>query len=266
MAPRAGRAGRAQPRVEALIELPAGATLAWLVGAALASGLARGFSGFGAGLIFMPLASAAVGLRLAAPLMLLLEMLAVVSLVRGAWHVAPRAEVVPLSLGLLIGTPLGIWVLATGDTLALRWGVSLVILGLLGLLVSGWRLRGAHGVAVPVAFGAVGGVLAGIATISGPPAMAYLLGRDLPKREMRAIFNLYLSVGDLLALAGCLLAGLVGAAVLGPLLVTAPLYAGGIWLGSRMFGLASEVTFRRLCYAMIAVAALLSLPIWDGMR
>ena len=246
--------------------LPAGATLAWLVAAAIVSGLARGFSGFGAGLIFMPLAAAAVGMRLAAPLMLLMELLAIASLVRGAWHVAPRQETVPLVGGLALGTPLGIWVLATADALSLRWGVALVILGLLGVVMSGWRLRGQHGPGVPVAFGAVGGLLAGIATISGPPAMAYLLGRDLPKLQVRAIFNLYLSAGDLLALAGCVAAGLVGWAVVGPLLVTAPLYGLGIWAGSRMFGLASELTFRRICYAMIAVAALLSLPIWDGMR
>jgi uncharacterized membrane protein YfcA len=205
-------------------------------------------------------------MREAAPLMLLLEMVAVASLVRGAWHVAPRAEVVPLSLGLILGTPLGILVLANADALALRWGVAFVILGCLALLMSGWRLRGAHGPAVPVAFGAVGGVLAGIATISGPPAMAYLLGRDLPKQQVRAIFNLYLSVGDLAALLGCVLAGLVGPQVIGPLLVTGPLYAFGIWAGSHMFGLASEVTFRRACYGLIAAAALLSLPIWDGMR
>ena len=236
------------------------------MGAALVAGLARGFSGFGAGLIFMPLAAAALGMRLVAPLMLLLELLAIASLVRGAWPVAPKREVGLLCLGLALGTPLGIWVLATADALALRWGVAVVIILLLGLVMSGWRLRGVQGPAVPVAFGTVGGILAGIATISGPPAMAYLLGREMPKREMRAIFNLYLSAGDLFALAGCLAAGLVGWAVVGPLLVTGPLYGFGIWAGSRMFGLASELTFRRICYVLIAAAALLSLPIWDGMR
>lgn len=234
------------------------------MGAALVSGLARGFSGFGSALIFIPLTASVLGVRQAAPLMLLLELLAIVSLVRGAWHVAPRRETVPLVAGLVLGTPLGVWVLATADALALRWGVAAVILAMLGLVMSGWRLRGAHGAAVPVAFGTVGGVLAGIATISGPPAMAYLLGRDLAKREVRAIFNLYLSAGDILALLGCLLAGLVGPALLGPLAVTAPLYGFGIWCGSRMFGLASELTFRRICYGLIAAAALLSLPIWDA--
>jgi hypothetical protein len=33
-----------------------------------------------------------------------------------------------------------------------------------------------------------------------------------------------------------------------------------------MFGLASDLTFRRVCYGMIALAALIGLPLWDGMR
>ena len=32
-----------------------------------------------------------------------------------------------------------------------------------------------------------------------------------------------------------------------------------------LFGLASEATFRRVCYAMIAAAAFVSLPIFDGL-
>jgi uncharacterized protein len=34
------------------------------------------------------------------------------------------------------------------------------------------------------------------------------------------------------------------------------------WLGSHMSWLASEETFRRICYAL---AALVSLPLFDGM-
>ena len=41
--------------------------LAALTIAAFVAGLARGFSGFGSALIFMPLASAAIGARVASP-------------------------------------------------------------------------------------------------------------------------------------------------------------------------------------------------------
>ena len=43
-----------------------------------------------------------------------------------------------------------------------------------------------------------------------------------------------------------------------------PVYALGLFLGTHMFGLASEVLFRSICYGLIALAAVLGLPLLDG--
>ena len=250
--------------MDLLPTLPTGATLAWLLAAALAGGLARGFSGFGAALIFVPLASIGLGTRQAAPLMLVLEVLAVALLTPAAWRIADRREVGWLAFGAALGTPVGAIVLVLADPLALRWGVALMILALLGLLVSGWRFRSRPSRPVTLGFGLAGGVLGGVAMVSGPPAMAYLLGREGAARQMRADFALYLTAGAIFAAIAYAVAGLLDAALLGPFLVAAPAYGGGIWGGARIFGLASERTFRLACYGMIALASLLSLPVWDG--
>ncbi|MBX9596483.1 MAG: sulfite exporter TauE/SafE family protein, partial [Roseomonas sp.] len=119
--------------------LPEGMPLAALVLASLASGIARGFSGFGAALVFMPLAAFAIGPRLAAPLLLVIDFVPMILLLRGAWGLADKAEVGWLSLGVLLGLPLGIAALALADPLALRWLVAGVILALLVLAASGLR-------------------------------------------------------------------------------------------------------------------------------
>ena len=246
--------------------LPAGPDLAWLVAAALAGGLARGFSGFGAALIFVPLASVALGgPHRAAPLMLAMEVFAIAALTPAAWKIADRVEVGWLALGALVGTPIGAFMLVSFDPVLLRWGVALLILGLLGLLVSGWRFRGEPARPVTVGVGVVGGVLGGVAMVAGPPAMAYLLGRSTSAREIRAAFALYLAAGGVFAGIAYAVAGLLTPALLAPLAVALPVYGLGIWGGVRMFGLASELTFRRACYAMIGLAALVSLPAWDGL-
>ena len=54
------------------------------MGVALVAGLARGFSAFGAALIFMPLGSAILGPRLAAAVLLLADGIATLPLVPGA--------------------------------------------------------------------------------------------------------------------------------------------------------------------------------------
>ena len=119
--------------------LPAGIPLVILVVGALASGVARGFSGFGAALIFIPLASVALGPRMAAPLLLLIDFLPMIALVPGAWRLADRREVAWLSLGVVAGLPFGVWLLAQADALTLRWLVAGVILALLAMAASGLR-------------------------------------------------------------------------------------------------------------------------------
>jgi uncharacterized protein len=46
-------------------------------------------------------------------------------------------------------------------------------------------------------------------------------------------------------------------------LITGPIYGVGLYAGTRMFGLASEITFRRTCFALIALAIALSVPVLD---
>ncbi len=45
-------------------------------------------------------------------------------------------------------------------------------------------------------------------------------------------------------------------------LVLIPFYAAGLFLGSRMFGLASERTYRLIAYGSILLAAILTLPVF----
>jgi len=212
----------------------------------------------------VPLAAVAIGPHRAAPLMMLVEVIALASLTRPAWRIADRREVGVLALGAAFGFPAGAALLRVGEPTMLRWAIAVTILALLGLIVSGWRFGGRPTRPLAMGVGVTGGVLGGIAMVSGPPVMAYLLGRDLPAREVRAVFTLYLGAGTVLAAISYAALGLLGGALLGPFLAAAPAYAIGIWLGARMFGLASERAFRRACYGMIALSALLSLPAWDG--
>jgi len=238
--------------------------MAWLLCAAFLGGLSRGFSGFGAALIFVPLASVALGPQQAAPLMLLIDVIAWVTLTPGAWAIADRREVGWLGIGALLGTPVGAAILLAFDAVTLRWGVTLVVLAMLALVASGWRFRGRPATPLTVGVGAVSGVLGGVAMISGPPLIAYLLGREATARQVRASFTLYLALAGLIAAVAYAASGLLTMALLGPWLLAAPAYLLGTWGGSRMFGLASERAFRIACYAMIAAAAIISMPVWDG--
>ena len=238
-------------------------TLLLLIASALTAGLARGFSGFGGALIFVPLASAAVGPRLAAPLLLVVDAAAAAGLIPDAWRRAGKLEVVTMAAGAAFGVPLGAWLLTRTDPLVLRWALAVTVAGLLLLLISGWRYRGQRTASLAVGVGGLAGLLSGSAQIGGPPVVAYWLSGASRADVVRANIVLYFAVSSVFSGLVYLIGGLITQTVLALALLVGPTYGLGIYLGSRLFGLAGETTFRRICYGLIGIATVVSLPIFD---
>jgi hypothetical protein len=240
------------------------ASLAFILVSAFVAGLARGFSGFGSALIFIPLASSMIGARLASPLLLVIDFMAAAPLIPGAWHHADRRDVGTMLIGSVIAVPVGTWALTQMDPLAVRWMIVALIVPMLALLMSGWRYRGTPTRVLTAAVGAIAGFFNGVAQVGGPPIVLYWL-RDLTAaRVVRANIILFFAISSVFTIVSYLIGGVLTTAVIGLCVLTGPAFGVGLWLGSRMFGLASDETFRRACYALIALAALISLPLFDG--
>lgn len=238
--------------------------LLFLLASAFIAGLARGFSGFGAALIFMPLASAVIGPQSAAPLLLIIDAVTAIGLILDAWRRSDRKGVGIVAIGALIGIPLGTLVLTLVDPLVVRWIIVLVVMALLTLLVSGWRYHGRPAVPVTIGIGAISGLFTGAAQIGGPPVVAYWLGGSIASVIVRANIVLYFAISTVLTAASYLVGGLITPAVMVLSLTTGPLYGLGLCLGTRLFGQAKETTFRCVCYGLIAGAAVFGLPSLDG--
>ncbi len=237
-------------------------TVAFLIAVALIAGLARGFSGFGAALIFIPLGSAAVGPALASAVLLVIDGIGAAPMLPLAWREADRRAVFIMSAGAVVAVPVGTMALTWIDPSTLRWGICLAILALVVLLASGWRYAGKPITAVTVGVGMVSGFLTGAAQIGGAPAVAYWLGGAAPPHNVRANLVLLLACSTLYAVIAYAVSGLFGWGVAAMALVTGPAFLAGTMLGTRMFGWASPEAFRRICYALIALAAILGLPIF----
>jgi uncharacterized membrane protein YfcA len=118
---------------------------------AFVAGTARGFSGFGSALIFMPLASSMAAPRLVAALLLIIDFVAAVPLVPNAWRHADRRATAITVAGALIGVPVGTLLLSRLEPVTTRWIISAFVFALLMLLLSGWRYRGKDHAALSVA-------------------------------------------------------------------------------------------------------------------
>jgi uncharacterized protein len=234
----------------------------WLAGLALIAGMARGFSGFGAALIFVPLASRLIGPQQASPLLLVTDFIVALPLIYSSWNHALKKDVALMALGGLLGVPIGTFILKSGDAPSLRWLIAGLTLGMLFLLLSGWRYHGRPKPAATIAVGWVSGLFSGIAQIGGPPVVAYWLGGSQKAQAMRASTIMFFAVGSTTSLVSYYFGGLLTRPVLHLSLLILPCFALGLWIGSRMFGLASEAAFRRICLGLIALSLVLSLPVW----
>ncbi|WP_430256155.1 sulfite exporter TauE/SafE family protein [Neorhizobium sp. DAR64872/K0K18] len=239
--------------------------LAFVFSAAMIAGLARGFSGFGGALIFVPLAGTAIGPKLAAALLLVIDGVMTLGMVPDGWRRANRREVFTMMMGAIVGVPVGAAALALLPSVTLRWIISVVVLCLLVFLISGWRYHGRPKAPLTIGVGALAGLFGGAAQMSGPPIVAYWLGGATAPDVVRANLVLYFALASVISSVSYLIGGILTFEVLLIALIAGPGYGIGLYAGSRLFGRASEATFRRICFCLIASAALIGLPLFDGM-
>ena len=248
-----------------LIPAEVGASAAIAICAiAFVSATARGFSGFGSALIFMPLASSMAAPRLVAALLLIIDFVAAAPLVPNAWKHADRKATAVMVCGALIGVPIGTWLLSRLDPVTTRWIISTFVAALLLLLLSGWRYRGKDHASISVGIGGLSGFCSGLAQTGGPPIVGYWLGRPIASHVARANIVLFFGASDFFSAVSYALSGLITTDAILFSLVVGPVYAIGVGFGATLFGRASERLFRIICYALIAAAVVVGLPALDG--
>lgn len=236
--------------------------LGWLFATIIAAGLVRGFAGFGSALIIMPVASSVLSPFAAIAFLTVLDLFGPVPLLGRAFRQADRRDVARLLAGVTVVMPLGLFLLGyiPGDVFG--WIVSVVVLVLLVLLVAGWRYNGQLSPAMTVGVGGLGGFLAGISGLAGPPVIMLYMASRLPVAVIRANFLLFLLGIDVLMLGMLAVVGrLDSTAVVIALVLLAP-YMLANMIGARLFNPGAEPVFRAVAYVIIATSAVLGLPIW----
>jgi hypothetical protein len=236
------------------------------LGVALIAGLVRGFTGFGSALIYIPLIASIYGPRTAAASLLLIDTLCSLPFAIQATPHANWREIAPVSIGAAIALPLGVGALAVVDPLVLRWFISLLVLAAVCALVAGWRYHGKPTTLAALATGVMSGIGAGAAQIGAPPLLVFWLGGNNSAATVRAnIMVFFIGQGALSMIAywwsGFFTTQTLSLSLLFALPFAVPLAAGSFW-----FHGSSDRLYRRVAYIIIAVAGLISLPLFDALR
>jgi uncharacterized protein len=236
----------------------------WIaLGIAILAGVVRGFSGFGSAQIYIPLIAAVYSPRVAAVTLLLIDTAGAAPFaVRGFGHCTWR-EVLPMNIAAAIAVPIGTLALLVIDPVVLRWFIAVMVLSLVAVLMSGWRYHGRPSLPVTAAVGLFSGFGSGAVQIAGPPVLLYWLGTANNVVTVRANFLVYFLLLGLTSCAVYWWQGLFAPELVALAILLAIPFFLATTAGARYFHGASDALYRRIAYAIITLAALISLPLFD---
>ena len=237
------------------------ATMAGAMAIAGIGGVVRGATGFGGAMVMTPTLSLLLGPIPAVISALLLETFAAFSMLPAAARKAHWRTILPICALACLTAPLGAWLLTTVDPLLMRRAIAATVLVFSLVLLTGIRYRGPQRIGTSLALGATSGVLVGATSVGAPPVILYLLASSDPADVTRANLTLFVTIISLAALTAMAWRSMLDGATGLTALILSPLYFGGVWLGSHLFGRLDAAAMRRwtLIFLVVVSAIVLAL-------
>lgn len=234
-------------------------SLDWVLGAVVIAGafFVLGLAGFGNGLValaFLPLVMSPVAAIVLLTVYTVLATIVIFVPLRADFH---PAGLPALLLGSVLGTPLGVWVLAALPASTLTRLIGLVLLAVVALEWLGLYPARLPGRGWALGAGLAAGVLgAGVGT-PGPPVVLYTASQGWSARTIKANLQAFFLVNQVVIMIGYWWAGLLTTEVwryAAVFLVPATL---GLLLGMALFARVDQARFRRIVFAILFASGLL---------
>jgi uncharacterized membrane protein YfcA len=217
----------------------------------LAAGFTQGVTGFGFGLLAIPLLSLFIDIKTAVPLCSLLGILVTAFLsLRLRKHI-DRRKILPLLFGCIPGVAAGTLVLKKAPTglLSLLMGVMLVAY-VLYRLAGKQQPRAIHA-RWAYAAGFFTGAISSAFSAGGPPTIIYATLRGWDKNEIKATLSGFFLAGGLTVITAHALTGLTTGLVLHYFLLSAPVVVVGVLSGSLLYDRIDTGAYLKLLHYLL---------------
>lgn len=233
-------------------------TYGLLLFGALAGGFVSGLAGFGTALMALGIWLYVLPPSLAVPLVLICSVIAQTSTLPSMWKSFDLSLVWPFLIGGLIGVPLGTMLIASADPKVFKLSVGVLILIFsTALYLNKTPLAIKFGGRIADgAIGFAGGILGGLAGLSGPLPILWANIRGWNKHERRGIFQLFNFTVLAAALVLQTASGLVELKVLWLALVAFPGTLLGAWAGARVYHALNDKHFGDVVLGLLFLSGL----------
>ncbi len=217
----------------------------------LLAGLIQGLTGFGGGLVAIPLLCLIMDVKVAVPLSILSGLVITTTMAFELRRLLEWRKILPLLLGSIPGVFVGTVLLKQADPVVINR-----ILGLLLISISGLNLTiKPKPVNPPVLWGYVAGFFSGAITASvgagGPPAIIYTTLNDWKKDEIKATLTGFFVLNGYVTAAVHACNGMITPGVLSYFVYTLFFVLLGTFAGSRISDRINRRTYLRVVYVLL---------------
>ncbi|MDP1868177.1 MAG: sulfite exporter TauE/SafE family protein [Bradyrhizobium sp.] len=220
---------------------------------ALSGGFVSGLVGFGTAMTALGIWLYVLPPTLAVPLVLICSVVAQTSTMPAMWRSFDLTLVWPFLIGGLAGVPFGVLLIAYADPQVFKLSIGVLLLVFpIALYLQRRPMAFTFGGRIADgAIGFAGGILGGLAGLSGALPTLWASVRGWGKDERRGVFQTF--NWTVLFTALCLQAGmgLVRLDVIWLALIAFPATITGAWLGARAYRALSDRNFRDLVLALL---------------
>ena len=234
------------------------AVIAYSFACIFLSAIVRGYSGFGFSLLAITALSLALPPAQIVPSIFMLEVAASLHLLPGIWRDIHWKSLAPLTLGCLVATPFGVYLLANVPAAPMQIALAVFVLVATLLLWRGYALKSMPGTVASTAAGAASGLANGAFGIGGPPVILFYFASPAGNIAGRASLIAYFLATDLIGLAFQSREGLINWEGVVRAAIFLPALLAGVWLGARSFKGADPAVFRKWVLVILAVLAVLT--------
>lgn len=230
-----------------------------VLGILLIAALVRSVVGFGDALVAMPLLVLVIDLRVATPLVALMGLTIATAILLHQWRSLNLNGMWQLILFTLIGIPVGLALI--------KFMPPSLAKTILGILLIVYGAYGSCGLSLPHLkddrlagiFGFIAGILGGGYNTNGPPIVIYGTLRRWSQDYFRVNLQGYFLLSNCLIVASHGLAGLWTHTVLQLYVMSLPLLALGIFLGSLISQHISKSLFTKLIDSLLLIIGIIFL-------
>ncbi|HEX3937239.1 MAG TPA: sulfite exporter TauE/SafE family protein [Xanthobacteraceae bacterium] len=223
---------------------------------AVAGGLVNGLTGFGTGLTVLGIWLYAISPTVAATLVIFCSCISQLQTLPMIWPSIRWNYALAFVVPGLLGVPIGTLLLPHIDPRLFKIGVGVFLVAYTGYVLarraefkSPWG-----GIAADSAIGFAGGILGGLAGLSGVLLVVWTDIRGWSKEHRRGVIQVFNIAILMLALASHVVSGLFTRQVAMAAIAALPGTIGGVWLGGFIYRRIADRSYSRVIMVLLLIA------------